>query len=320
MVRWPDGFGTRFAVFVDTEEEFDWSRPFTRRDHGTRAMRALPDLHALFVAHGVPATFMIDHPIATCAESVDILNALLGDGGSAIATQLHPWVTPPFEEAVTPRNSFAGNLPRDLERAKIETITRAVAHAFGARPRMFRTGRYGLGPNTLRLLAEAGYRVDSSMRSGYDYSADGGADFRDIPNAAFRTGHGDLVELPLTTVYTGALRRGGRALHRLLRHIDRGPGLAARLGLLSRVALTPEDMPIADAIAAIRIAAQAEHRLLLFSYHSPSAAPGHTPYVRDAADLRAFRAWWEAAFAELARLNIAPASHDDILAALDAAR
>ena len=27
---WPEAFGTRFAVFVDCEEEFDWSAPFDR--------------------------------------------------------------------------------------------------------------------------------------------------------------------------------------------------------------------------------------------------------------------------------------------------
>ena len=29
-------------------------------------------------------------------------------------------------------------------------------------------------------------------------------------------------------------------------------------------------------------------RIFNFTYHSPSLAPGNTPYVRDAADLRAF--------------------------------
>jgi hypothetical protein len=30
------------------------------------------------------------------------------------------------------------------------------------------------------------------------------------------------------------------------------------------------------------------HRVFSFTYHSPSLAPGNTPYVRSAADLRAF--------------------------------
>lgn len=319
-MTWPDRFGTRFAVFVDTEEEFDWSRPLARENRGTQAMDALPGIHALFADHGVPATYMIDDPIVRCVRSVDVLNRLMEDGASAIGSQLHPWVNPPHDEVVSPRNSFLGNLPRDLQAAKIAALTDGIAAAFGRRPVMMRTGRYGLGSDTLGLLAAAGYRVDTSMRSGYNYAAEGGPDYRAIPNHAFATGEGDLIEIPLTTVYTGALRRGGIGLHEALGRVPRGRGIASRLRLASRVALTPEDMPIELALKAIRVAAESDIRLLMFSYHSPSAAPGYTPYVRDAAELAEFRRWWERAFALLDKLGIAPASHDQILAALAGAQ
>lgn len=318
-IAWPAQFGTRFTVFVDTEEEFDWTLPLRRENRATEAMRALPEMHRLFAAHGVPASYMVDHPIATSPMSIDILRELLEDGRSAIGTQLHPWVNPPFDEAVTPHNSFVGNLPRALEAAKLSALTDAIAAAFGKRPVMFRAGRYGIGPNSLELLAARGYRVDTSMRSGYDYSGEGGPDFTAIGNHGFWTGEGGLAELPLTTIYTGAARAGGAGLYGALGHVPKGRGIAARLGLLARVALTPEEMPIGLALEAIRIAAGEGSRLLLFSYHSPSAAPGYTPYVRDAADLRAFHAWWDAAFGLLAQLGIASASHDEILAALDRA-
>lgn len=319
LIAWPDDFGVRFTVFVDTEEEFDWSKPVRRENRGTDAMRALPEMHRMFAAHGVPATYLIDHPIVSCPMSLDVLNEALEDGRSAIGSQLHPWVNPPFDEEVTPINSFVGNLPRDLEAAKLAVLTDAIATAFGKRPVMMRTGRYGIGPNTLGLLAAAGYRVDTSMRSGYDYSQEGGPDFTAIGNGAFRTGEGALVELPLTTLYTGAARAGGVGLYDALGLVPKGRGIASRLGLLTRVALTPEEMPIELALEAIRIAAGEGARMLLFSYHSPSVVPGHTPYVRDAEDLRAFRHWWQAAFGLLDQLGIASASHDEILAALDRA-
>lgn len=319
LIDWPAAFGTRFTVFVDTEEEFDWGQPLARENRATQAMRALPDIHQLFVDHGVPATYLVDHPIVTCPMAVEILQGVLEDGRSAIGSQLHPWVNPPFNEAVTPVNSFVGNLPRALEAAKLAVLTDAIAMAFGKRPMMMRTGRYGIGPNSLELLAAAGYRVDSSMRSGYGYSDQGGPDFGAIGNHAFRTGHRDLIELPLTTVYTGALRGGGRRLHEVLGQVPLARGGAARLGLMNKVALTPEDMPIGQALEAIRVAVGEGVRLLMLTYHSPSAAPGYTPYVRDAAELRVFRSWWEKAFSLLAQLGVAPASHDDILAALDGA-
>ena len=315
LVAWPAAFGTRFTVFVDTEEEFDWNAPLSRDAHATSAVAALPTAHRRFAADGVPLTYMVDHPIVSDPSAVDILREALRDGVSAVGTQLHPWVNPPFDEALTAANSFAGNLPERQEAAKLDVLTDAIAAAFGVRPQAYRAGRYGIGRNTLRLLAARGYALDSSMRSRYSYAGEGGPDFGGIGNAAFR--REGLVELPLTTVHTGLLRGAGALLYRALEHVPRGRGAFARARLLSRVALTPEDMPLADAREAIAVAVGEGLRLLNFSFHSPSLVPGHTPYVRDAADLAAFHHWWDAILADLARRGVQAASLAEVLAALD---
>ncbi|MDO7843032.1 polysaccharide deacetylase family protein [Sphingomonas immobilis] len=313
LIAWPEDFGTRFAIFVDTEEEFDWNAPLSREGHGTSAIAALPDAHRRFADRGIPITYLVDYPVATDPRAVDVLRGIVADGRSAIGTQLHAWVNPPFFEEVTPANSFAGNLPEEVEAAKLDVLTEAITEAFGAAPRAFRAGRYGIGPATLRLLAARGYRLDSSMRARYDYSGEGGPDFAGIGNAAFRAG--PVVELPLTTVFTGALRGSGAGLYWALGKVPKARGVFARAGLLSRIALTPEDMPVADAIEAIAVAAGEGVRVLNFSFHSPSVAPGMTPYVRDAADLAAFHRWWDAVIGELERRGIAPVSSDEIIAA-----
>lgn len=278
LVAWPESFGTRFLLCVDTEEEFDWARGFDRDARATSHMAALPEMHARFAGQGVPVTYLVDHPIATAPEAVAVLRRLLEDGRSAVGTQLHPWVNPPFAEPVNGYNSFAGNLSRELEAAKIATLTDVIAGAFGARPLVYRAGRYGLGPDSLATLAALGYRADSSMRSGYDYSREGGPDFRAVPNHAFHTGPArSIVELPLTTGFIGHARRGGARLYDLLGRIPRGRGIASRSGMLSRVALSPEDMPVAEACEAVRVLVGEGVRLLNFSFHSPSIVPGHTP-------------------------------------------
>ena len=314
-VVWPTTFGTRFTILCDVEEEFGWAGPFRRDGWSTRAIAALPDAHRCFAEAGCGLTCMVDHPIATDPAAVDALACVAADSRSAIGAQLHPWVTPPFEEALGPANSYAGNLPDALQAAKIDTLTDAIAAAFGTRPVAFRAGRYGIGPATLRLLAARGYRLDASVRARYDYRGDGGPDFRQVGNAAFR--RDGLVELPFTTVHTGIARRWGAPLYRAAARVPRGPGLLARSGLLSRVSLTPEDMPLADALAAIEVAVGEGERLLAFSFHSPSLQAGHTPYVRDAADLARFWRWWDAVLARLARLGVGHASLDQILAAAD---
>ena len=313
LIAWPAEFGTRYLVFVDVEEEFDWRRPLARENRGVTAMAAFPEAHRRFADQGVGLTCMVDHPVATDPGAVAILRRVVEDGRSEIGAQLHAWVTPPFDEALTPANSYPGNLPPALEAAKIDAVTAALTAAFGRAPRAYRAGRYGVGPNTLRLLGERGYRVDSSIRARYDYRADGGPDASAVGAAAFRRER--LIELPLTTVYTGFARRFGPALYGLSGHVPCGRGALAQTGLLSRVALTPEDMPIADALEAVSVAVGGGERLLVLSFHSPSLSPGHTPYVRDADDLAAFWDWWRAMFAHLHALRVRPASLDEAIAA-----
>ncbi|WP_242095781.1 WalW protein [Sphingomonas sp. CROZ-RG-20F-R02-07] len=312
-IVWPERFGTRFTVFADVEEEFDWRAPLDAAARSTTAMQAFPAAHRRFADRGVGLACMIDHPIATDPAAVDILARVIEDGRSTIGAQLHAWVNPPFADRVGPVDSYPGNLPPAREAAKLDVLGDAIGAAFGARPVAYRAGRYGIGPHTRALLAERGYRIDSSVRARYDYSRDGGPDFTAVGSAAYH--RGGLIELPLTTVFTGAAHRAGPWLHPALGAIPHGRGVAARTGLLSRVALTPEDMPIAAALEAVAVAVGEGVRLLTLSFHSPSLAPGHTPYVRDAADLAAFHRWWDAMFAQLDRLGVRDASLAEIVAA-----
>ena len=313
LIQWPDDFGTRFTLFVDTEEEFDWRLPLNRDSRSVTAIAAMPAAHRLLVERGVAATFLVDHPIASSPRAVDAIKQCLADGRSAVGTQLHPWVNPPFDEEVTGPNSFTGNLPNALQAAKLAELTQTIETAFGARPRAYRAGRYGVGADTFAMLEAEGYRLDTSLRPAYDYSPEQGPDFSAVPNHAFRAG--GIVALPFTTVFTGALRGRGMSLYRALGGIPKGRGVAARLHLLSRVSLTPEDMPLSDALEAIRIAAGEGLRVLNFAFHSPSVEPGHTPYVRDAADLAAFWRWWDEVLALLDRLGIRNASLGELLEA-----
>lgn len=313
-IAWPAGFGLRFTVFVDTEEQFDWAAPLRRDARAVDATAAIPAAHRRFAMRGVALTYMVDHPVASDARAVAAIGSTLGDGRSAVGTQLHAWVNPPYEEELSGPNSFAGNLPEALEAAKLDALTALIADAFGRPPIAYRAGRYGVGPATWRLLAERGYRLDSSVRARYDYGGEGGPDFARIGNRAFRTPEG-LIELPLTTVFIGRARSA--RLYRAFSRLPRGPGVLARTGLTSRIALTPEQMPLAEAREAVRVAHGEGVRLLNFSFHSPSLEPGHTPYVRDAGDLAAFWCWWDGMFDLLDQLGIANASLGEVLAAAD---
>ena len=316
----PEAFGRRVAVFVDTEEEFDWSKPHSREERSTGAAESLPIVHRRLRGYGVQPVYLIDHPIATDPRCVATLRELQEAGECTVGTQLHPWVNPPFEEEVNRCNSFAGNLPASLEQAKLRRLTETIESAFGRRPLVYRAGRYGVGPNTASLLADLGYRADVSVRCLFDYRSEGGPDFSGMRPFPYRVGPGGLVEIPLTSAYLGALRRRGGGLFEAAGRVPRLRGLLARSGLIGRVALTPEGMPLAEVRDAVDRLLDDGLQLFSISFHSPSVEPGNTPYVRTEGDLDRFYAWWDGIFDHFARRGIAPASFDQCLDAIAAAR
>jgi hypothetical protein len=98
--------------------------------------------------------------------------------------------------------------------------------------------------------------------------------------------------------------------------VPRLPGVFARTRLLERIPLTPEGTTPGEAIRAIDAALADGLPLLVFLFHSPSLAPGHTPYVRTTRDLDAFYDWWRQVFAHLAECGVAPTSASELGATL----
>jgi hypothetical protein len=218
---------------------------------------------------------------------------LRAEGRAEIGAHLHPWVCPPHEEEVSRFNSYHCNLPPELERAKIETLTAAIEEGFGTRPTVFKAGRYGFGHSTARAIVDMGYEVDCSFVPHASFAADGGPNFHGTPDQPFWLDTGArLLEVPLTAGFIGAAGRFGGRLRPVfespLARRARLPGLLARTGLIARSTLTPEGVSAEEQIRLLRALIGRGHGFFTLVYHSPSLAPGNTPYVRNAADLAAF--------------------------------
>ncbi len=282
-------------VVVDTEEEFDWSAAFARENVSTRSIPAQARAHEIYDRFGIVPTYVVDYPVATSPEAAAFLRGLKDAGKAEIGAHLHPWVTPPHEEAVTLSNSYHCNLPPALERAKIEALTDAVADAFGERPIVFKAGRYGFGPNSARALAELGYKVDCSYLPHTSLHWDKGPNYRGTPEGPFWLDEeAGLLEVPLTIGYVGRAPSLGLRLEALLDSRRaaalRLPGLLGRSGLVARSKLTPEGVPADEQCRLIDTMLRSGCRTFSLTYHSPSLEPGHTPYVRSQAELRDFLA------------------------------
>ena len=288
---------TLVVVSIDTEED-NWDR--SRNGVGVDNLRQMPRLARFFERLGIRPTYFTSYQVAIALRAADMVRDACANGAGEIGAHLHPWNTPPLVEAFVPRNSMTKNLPVDVQRAKIARLTAALAHAFGERPRAFRAGRYGLGPDTVRVLADAGYGVDSSVSPYTDLrSTDDGPNFVGAPLDVYRLGlNGDvrrpdpagrLAEVPLSCGYSRTPFAFWDPVRRLL---EREPlrrlrlaGLAARTGVVQRLTLCPELATEAEMLTLSRRLLEQGARHLHVSWHSPTLTPGLSPFAATASDV-----------------------------------
>ena len=70
LVALPEGFGQRFLLTVDAEEEFDWNAPLDRTSHSLLTVPALSKFQQFCETYGVVPVYLMDYPVATSAATV----------------------------------------------------------------------------------------------------------------------------------------------------------------------------------------------------------------------------------------------------------
>lgn len=302
----------RFVLTVDTEEEFDWSQPFSRSGYGTEHLKAIPRFQEICDLSNIKPVYLIDYPIVEDEYGVELLSRYAHEGRAEIGVQLHPWVNPPFDEIISVHNSYSCNLPPALERAKLTNLHGAIVSRCGVRPDAYRAGRYGAGRNTAQVLKDLGIFIDSSVRARFDYSAQGGPNYARHPVNPYWIDKNHVLELPLTTVFAGAMRSAGNVVFAEWFGSQAARAALARSNMLERIALTPEGIPLAKALEAIDLALEEGVQVINLSFHSPSLAIGHTPYVRDDGQLKELYNWFEAVFDHLFQSGVRPTTMAEI--------
>ncbi len=274
-------------VVVDTEAEFDWSGPMGREHANVAAIQQIERGQAVFDRYGLRPVYVVDYPVASNPDSVARLRAILDRHGCEIGAHLHPWTTPPFEEDLSNRNSFPGNLPPELEREKLGNLVALIERSFGVRPLFYKAGRYGFGQHTARTLSGLGIRVDFSILPGADLTWRHGPDFTGLAATPYWLDEPTLVAAPMTRSTVGLLPILGRRGDQLgkLRLGRKLPirSLLARSRIADTITLTPEGVTTAEQIRLIRALLARGQRQFILHYHSPSLAAGNTSYTPDEA-------------------------------------
>ncbi len=202
------------TVIVDTEEEFDWSDEFNPEAAEVGHMERLGCFQEIANEYGVQPAYLVTYAIISRPEGYRQLLQYLDRNQAVLGAHLHPWVTPPKVEAINRRNSYPGNLPPDLEREKLAVLTEKIRTLTGRQPKVYKAGRYGIGPASHRILSDLGYEVDTSPAPPMDFTGDGGPDFSTWSTDLSWFGRpGGLLCLPCTGAFTGLFGSAAPAVY-----------------------------------------------------------------------------------------------------------
>lgn len=163
-------------------------------------------LEPLFRAHGAKATYLLSPEVIRDPKSAEALLAL---GSSCeLGAHLHGEYAEPGAHEPDVTQDFQRDYPREVEAKKLAYLTDLFTRTFGRAPRSFRAGRFGIGENSIGILEELGYDVESSVTPFMDWSSKGSKGlsflkaptqpYRPDPSHPSRPGRSTLLEVPVT--------------------------------------------------------------------------------------------------------------------------
>ncbi|MEJ2756730.1 MAG: glycosyltransferase, partial [Gammaproteobacteria bacterium] len=251
-----------FLLSIDTEEEWDWEGPFPEKIISMENIKMIPDFQYFLNKLGVRPSYFIDYAVADDPVACQILQDVFRDNPQAeVCAHLHPWVNPPVVPVTTEAMSHIVNLPIETVEQQLIQLTNKLECCFQYRPVSFRSGRWGINGNILRVLARLGYRVDSSVCPYYEtehFSCSKNSSAVYWPDYTFVDKPGtqrDILEIP---VGAGFNRVNFQWVNRLHVQLQKKPwcyvhpiGILWQTRLLRKLYLSPELSSEADLLSLV---------------------------------------------------------------------
>ena len=202
-----------FIITIDTEGDNQWDHG---RDLTVENIRYIPRFQELCEKYDIRPTYLITTEVCQNEYAKELFSEYVKNDVAEIGAHLHSWTTPPFKEVEGLRendsnHAFATELPYDLLKQKISTLTDQITACCGRRPTSFRSGRYGFNREVAKALLENSYLVDSSVTPFISWSThkgvpdgSGGPDFiKYSPYPySYNLQEGSLKEIPITIAPT----------------------------------------------------------------------------------------------------------------------
>jgi hypothetical protein len=287
--------GPYLLVGIDTEGDNQWDVR-ARAAQTFENIYALPQLHARFERHGVRPAYVVTHPVASDARSIEMLRFVLLRGTCEIGAHHHAWETPPCSPGDVARHPYAASLPPRQFEAQLQALTAAVTHAVGERPVTYRSGRFGFSAAHVAALERAGYLIESSVAPLFYEAHKGGPDFVEAPlrpyflayDSAVEPGSSTLLEVPCSAALHRDVPDRVAWWYARLPWPYQTKRVLRKLGIARVQWLRPSYSSLDDMKALADRLVRRGEIVLNMLFHSSEAIVGGSPYNRTPGDLDAF--------------------------------
>jgi peptidoglycan/xylan/chitin deacetylase (PgdA/CDA1 family) len=306
------------VLTIDTEADNAWGN---HRDSNVTNVRELLRLHHVLAKYGAKATCLVTSRVVQDGEAIGVLRHLVDTGGAEIGAHLHPWESPPFMESGfdTRYPTFPPELPLDVFREKLRRLVEAIGGRFSP-PTCYRGGRWGISPEHLAVLEQAGFEVDTTVTPLIDWretkgvptslNGQGGVDFRSASVSPYhpdysdvtREGGAKIIEVPLTVGFT-------RCVPPLVRHLYVAlPELVHRVlrksALVRAVWATPAQEDERHLLQMLAVVLREGMSVINMAIHSSELMVGGSPRSRSEEDVAKILGRLEAMLSVLASSGI----------------
>lgn len=260
----------RIYITIDTEMDANphWKKAWP--PEYTSVLEGIPGFYRpLWDKYNAHPVYFLSPEILLSEECCDIFRSEI-EKGAIIGAHLHPEYIEPQMNVEEGRQTKASEFPcsaypTEIERQKIENLTLLIEKKLGVRPVWYRAARFGADEDTYKILDELGYKYESSVTPGVDWSDRGGVNYKDAPHYKYQIKGTGLTEYPVTI---GSKRWG--IIGRLLPD-----------NWLFTKWLRPTHMTYLEMKGMLKKASKcAEATELIMMFHSMEIMINKTPYVK----------------------------------------
>lgn len=199
-----------FILTIDTEGDNLWANPQTVT---TQNATFLPRFQMLCERYCFKPTYLVNYEMAQDEQFQSFGREVLEGQTGEIGLHIHPWNSPPLDNAHAKCQSYLFELSDAILGAKIDFLHELLKRTFGIEPISHRAGRWGFDGRVARALIQRGYLVDCSVTPSVSWAhykgnpkGNGGSDYTDFPynpyfmdlNDIKQSSQTPLLQVPMT--------------------------------------------------------------------------------------------------------------------------